>query len=77
MSSWKLATLIICVEFLKLDGLELIICLEFLKLDGSVLEGLVSDADLMISSDNMVTLDGVVGARHLLRLRLNLEKLKL
>ena len=41
-------TLIICVEFWKLDGLDLNIFVEFQKLDGSDLEGLVSDIDLVI-----------------------------
>ena len=49
MGWWQLSTLIICVEFLKLDVSDLIICVEFRKLDGLYLEGLVLDVDLLIS----------------------------
>ena len=38
MSLWQLATLIICVDFQKLDELELIIYVEFQKRDGLDLE---------------------------------------
>ena len=48
MSWWELSNLIICVEFRKLDGLDLIIYVECQKLDGSELEGLVLDVDLVI-----------------------------
>ena len=49
ISWWQPATLIICVEFRKIDWSDLIIYVEFKNIDGWELEGLVSDADLVIS----------------------------
>ena len=43
-----MATLIICVEFQKIDGLDLLICVKFRKFDGLDLEGVVSNVDLVI-----------------------------
>ena len=64
-SWWKLVTLIICVEFKKIDG--------------SDLEGLVLDVDLVISensfffniiaTENMVPLYGFTISKHFLRFR--------
>ena len=48
MSQGQLSTLIICVEFRKLDDSELIICVEFLNIYGSDFEGLALDVDFVI-----------------------------